>query len=554
MQNTLFYGDNLHVLREHIEAESVDLVYLDPPFNSKRDYNVLFREASGEAPASQQTAFTDTWQYNVEAARTREEIGDISLQYGVPKLPQMIDGFIDVLGQNDVTAYLVMMAIRLLELKRVLKPTGSFYLHCDPTASHYLKILLDVVFGKENFRNEIIWQRTIAKSLTSRQLPNNHDVIFAYQKSEEATWNLDAVFQPYNEAALDDKTSGKYSQRDENGRLYQLDNLINPNSDRPNLTYEFLGVTRVWRWTKDRMQAAYNAGLVVQTQPRRVPRFKRYLDEQRGRPLGDVWTDIPPLNSQAQERLGYPTQKPESLLERILRASSNEGDRVLDPFCGCGTTVSVAQRLKRQWLGIDVTYLAIALIEKRLKDQYDLQAKTDYRVVGVPADLASAWDLFKRDAYQFQFWALTLIPAFPAGGKEKKGADAGIDGLLQFVDAGVAGIARRTQQIVVQVKGGTNVSVQHIRDLRGVIERDKAAMGFYICLAPPTKPMQQEAVAAGFYKSELRGKSYPRLQIRTVEELLNGQGFDYPHHEAATWKQAARAVEDGGQGALSLDE
>jgi DNA modification methylase len=554
MKNTLFYGDNLSVLREHIKDETIDLIYLDPPFNSKRDYNVLFREASGEAPASQQTAFTDTWQYNVEAARTREEIGDISLQYGVPKLPQMIDGFIDVLGQNDVTAYLVMMAIRLLELKRVLKPTGSFYLHCDPTASHYLKILLDVIFGKENFRNEIIWQRTIAKSLTSRQLPNNHDVIFAYQKSEEATWNLDAVFQPYNEAALDDKTSGKYSQRDENGRLYQLDNLINPNSDRPNLTYEFLGVTRVWRWTRDRMQAAYDAGLVVQTQPGRVPRFKRYLDEQRGRPLGDVWTDIPPLNSQAQERLGYPTQKPESLLERIIKASSNEGDRVLDPFCGCGTTISVAQRLKRQWLGIDVTYLAIALIEKRLKDQYDLQAKTDYRVVGVPADLASAWDLFKRDAYQFQFWALTLIPAFPAGGREKKGADAGIDGLLQFVDAGVAGVARRTQQIVVQVKGGTNVSVQHIRDLRGVIERDKAAMGFYICLAPPTKPMLQEAVAAGFYKSELRGKSYPRLQIRTVEELLNGQGFDYPHHEAAAWKQAARAVEDGGQTSLTLDE
>lgn len=552
MQNTLFYGDNLSVLREHIADESVDLIYLDPPFNSKRDYNVLFREASGEAPASQQTAFTDTWQYNVEAARTREEIGDIALQYGVPKLPQMIDGFIDVLGQNDVTAYLVMMAIRLLELKRVLKPTGSFYLHCDPTASHYLKIILDVIFGKENFRNEIIWQRTIAKSLTSRQLPNNHDVIFAYQKSEEATWNLDAVFQPYNEAALDDKTSGKYSQRDENGRLYQLDNLINPNSDRPNLTYEFLGVTRVWRWTRDRMQAAYDAGLVVQTQPGRVPRFKRYLDEQRGRPLGDVWTDIPPLNSQAQERLGYPTQKPESLLERIIKASSNEGDRVLDPFCGCGTTISVAQRLKREWLGIDVTYLAIALIEKRLKDQYDLQAKTDYRVVGVPADLASACDLFKRDAYQFQFWALTLIPAFPAGGKEKKGADAGIDGLLQFVDAGVAGVARRTQQIVVQVKGGTNVSVQHIRDLRGVIERDKAAMGFYICLAPPTKPMLQEAVAAGFYKSELRGRSYSRLQIRTVEELLNSQSFDYPHHEAATWKQAARAQNDT-QAALELD-
>ena len=255
----------------------------------------------------------------------------------------------------------------------------------------------------------------------------------------------------------------------------------------------------------------------------------------------------------AQERLGYPTQKPEALLERIITASSNEGDIVLDPFCGCGTTVSVAQRLGRSWLGIDVTYLAIALIESRLKGQYDLKPKTDYRVLGVPADLKSAFDLFTRDAYQFQFWALTLIPAFPAGGKEKKGADAGIDGLLQFKDAGIAGTQIKTQTIIVQVKGGVNVSVQHIRDLRGVIERDKAAMGFYICLAPPTKPMLQEAIGAGLYKSELRGQSYARLQIRTVEELLDGKTFDYPRHEVASWKQAARAQNDD-QGALLLDE
>jgi site-specific DNA-methyltransferase (adenine-specific) len=550
--NTLFYGDNLEVLREHIADESVDLIYLDPPFNSKRDYNILFKEASGEAPASQIKAFGDSWEYSAETERAREEISEIALQYGCPKLPLMIDGFVDVLGRNDVTAYLVMMAIRLLELKRVLKPTGSFYLHCDPTASHYLKIILDTIFGKENFKSEIIWQRTIAKSLMSRQLPNNHDVIFSYQRSELSTWNQDALFNKYDEFNLDEKTSGKYSHRDENGRIYRLDNLINPNQNRPNLTYEFLGVTRVWRWTKERMQNAYEQGLVVQSAPGRVPQFKRYLDEQRGRPIGDVWTDIPPLNSQAQERLGYPTQKPEALLERIIQASSNEGDVVLDPFCGCGTTISVAQKLNRKWLGIDVTYLAIALIESRLRGQYDLKSKTDYQVVGVPADLASALDLFRRDAYQFQFWALTLIPAFPAGGEKKKGADAGIDGVLQFRDAGIAGTALKTQQILVQVKGG-HVSVGQLRDLRGTMEREKAAMAFFVCLEAPTKPMLQEAVAAGLYKSDLRGISYPRLQIRTVEELLNGKNFEYPQREAATWKQAARAQAGSTQAALELD-
>jgi len=495
--NTLFYGDNLPILREHVADESIDLIYLDPPFNSKRDYNVLFREASGEAPASQQTAFTDTWQYNQEAARTREEINEIALRYGVPKLPQMIDGFIDVLGQNDVTAYLIMMSIRLLELKRVLKPTGSFYLHCDPTASHYLKIVLDVIFGKTCFQNEVIWSYRRWPS-PSNHFQRMHDVIFFYSKSKTGPGVFNVDYE-------------------ENSESY---------------TKRFKGKTQI---------------LDPESKTRKIVSE----EESKGLLRRDVW-DISIIAGVSKERLGYPTQKPEALLERIIKASSNEGDVVLDPFCGCGTTVSVAQRLNRQWLGIDVTYLAIALIESRLKGQYDLEAKTDYKVVGVPADLKSAFDLFARDAYQFQYWALTLVPAFPVGGKKKKGADAGIDGLVQFVDAGVAGVKRRTQQIVVQVKGGTNVSVQHIRDLRGTLERENAAMGFYICLAQPTKPMLQEAVAAGFYKSELRGISYPRIQIRTVEELLEGKGFEYPRHEAATWKQAERAVMESGQETLSL--
>jgi site-specific DNA-methyltransferase (adenine-specific) len=496
--NTLFYGDNLEVLREHVADESVDLIYLDPPFNSKRDYNILFKEASGEAPASQIKAFGDSWEYSAETERAREEISEIALQYGCPKLPLMIDGFVDVLGRNDVTAYLVMMAIRLLELKRVLKPTGSFYLHCDPTASHYLKIILDTIFGAKNFRNEIIWCYR-KWSIAQKQFARNHDVILFYSRDSAQDHVFNTLYSPVSEGTLK-------------------------------------------RWKGQKQQAVFSEDGVRHASSGEAPAQS---------PMADWW-EVSIINPAAKERLGYPTQKPEALLERIIQASSNEGDVVLDPFCGCGTTISVAQNLNRKWLGIDVTYLAIALIESRLRGQYDLQSKRDYNVVGVPADLASALDLFRRDAYQFQFWALTLIPAFPAGGEKKKGADAGIDGVLQFRDAGVAGTALKTQQILVQVKGG-HVSVNQLRDLRGTLEREKAAMAFFVCLETPTKPMLAEAVAAGLYKSELRGISYPRLQIRTVEELLAGKSFEYPQREAATWKQAARAQAGSTQAALELD-
>ena len=532
--NTLFYGDNLSVLREHVADESVDLIYLDPPFNSKRDYNILFKEADGLAPASQIKAFDDTWQYNQESARAKDEIAEIALRYGCPKLPQMIDGFVDVLGHNDVTAYLIMMAIRLLELKRVLKPTGSFYLHCDPSASHYLKIILDTIFGKENFRNEIVWKRSSAHNDAAqgrKQFGQIHDIVFFYTKSNDWQWNTQHT--EYDEKYVSDFYR---HVEPETGRVYRLDNLSGPGgAAKGNPSYEVMGVTRFWRYSKVKMQQLIDEGRIVQTRPGAVPAYKRYLDEMPGVSLQDVWTDLNPISSQAAERLGYPTQKPESLLERIVRASSNEGDVVLDPFCGCGTSVSVAQKLNRQWLGIDVTYLSIALIESRLQSQYGLKPKTDYQVTGVPADLASALDLFHRDPYQFQFWALTLIPAFPAGGEKKKGADRGIDGLISFVD----GAPRRAQQIIVQVKGG-HTSVPHIRDLRGVVEREKAAMGFYICLEAPTKPMLTEAAGAGTFGSEIWGRTFPRIQIRTVEELLAGRNFEYPRGAAALGKQAAR--------------
>jgi len=319
--NRLYFGDNLQWLedRKEFPDSSIDLVYLDPPFNSNADYNVLFREPSGQVSQAQFHAFTDTWSW-ADAAETYHAFIDNCPNVAVV---EMMEAFHSFLKNSPMMAYLAMMAPRLVELHRVLKPTGSLYLHCDPTASPYLRTLLDNILGAENLRNEIIWQRTPSKGLMTRRLARNHDVILSYQNSDEAKWNEKAVFTRYEVNELDEKTDEKYSQRDPEGRRYQLTSLINPNQNRPNLTYEFLGVTRVWRWTKERMQEAYDQGLIIQTAPGRVPRFKRYLDEQRGKPLGDVWTDIAPINSQAQERLGYPTQKPQALLERIIGASTN---------------------------------------------------------------------------------------------------------------------------------------------------------------------------------------------------------------------------------------
>jgi site-specific DNA-methyltransferase (adenine-specific) len=524
MVNTLYYGDNLPILREHIKSENIDLIYLDPPFNSSRSYNVLFKDESGHEADAQITAFEDTWHWNTHAEETYR---DLVTEVG-GRVADMVSALRQFIGANQMMAYLVMMGARIVELRRVLKKTGSLYLHCDPTASHYMKMLLDSIFDPRNFRNEIIWQRTLSKGLTSRQLPNNHDVILCYQKTDQATWNADSMFRLYDALNLDEKTVTKYCQRDPDGRVYQLTSLINPNPERPNLTYEFLGVTKVWRWTKDRMQAAYEAGLVMQSKPGAVPRFKRYLDEQRGKPLGDVWTDIPPINSQAQERLGYPTQKPITLLERIVQASSNPGDVVLDPFCGCGTSIAAAQELNRQWLGIDITHLAIALQKYRLKDMFSLQEKRDYIVIGEPEDLSSAQQLAHDDRYQFQWWALSLIQARPVNGepesnKGKKGKDRGIDGVITFIDDSTA-MAKR---IIVQVKSG-HVKSGDIRDLKGTLDREKAAIGVFITLEPETKDMETEAATAGFYHSPGWNKDYPKIQILTIGALLAGTQVKMP--------------------------
>lgn len=504
--NQLWFGDNLTILREEISTRSVDLIYLDPPFNSNANYNVLFRTPSDEAASAQVEAFRDTWTWGNEAQWALDEI----MVTGGP-VATIIHALHAALGESDMMAYLVMMAQRLHELKRVLKPTGSLFLHCDATASHYLKIILDAIFGPELFANEVIWQRSTGKSLMSRRLPNNHDVILVYSGGKERIWNGDELYEPYDMNNLPRTILEKYVHDDGDGRRYQLDNLINPNANRPNLTYEFLGVSRVWRWTKERMLKAHADGLIHQSAPGRVPRLKRYLDEQRGMPLGDVWTDIPPLNSQAKERLGYPTQKPVKLLNRILRAASNPGDVILDPFCGCGTTIAAAEEIDRNWIGIDVAFHAIKVIEDRIQT---VNSGSKYEVGGIPKDFESAQRLAFKDKFQFQWWANYLVGVQTL--KEiKKGPDRGIDGQMYFMN-GPKGWGR----ILTSVKGGQNVGTRDVREFKAVIDREKADMGLFICLRGGTREMKAEAASFGF--ADTAHGHLPRLQIVSVEEWFKG--------------------------------
>jgi len=510
--NTLFYGDNLDILRRELADESVDLIYLDPPFNSNRSYNVLFKSRSGDDAQAQVEAFDDTWTWSQQA----EALYTSMIQGGAPaQVADALEAMRRLLGDNDVLAYLVMMAARLVELHRVLKPTGSLYLHCDPTASHYLKIVLDAIFGPERFINEVVWVRTGAKGSQMNRLPSNHDVILSYGKSAAAVWS--EVMVPYDLDNLDAATDAKYSQLDPDGRRYQLTSLLHPEQGmRPNLDYEVMGVRRTWRWSKDRMEKAIADGRVVQTAPGRVPREKRYLDEQKGRLIGDVWTDINPLNSQAAERLGYPTQKPLALLERIITASSNPGDVVLDPFCGCGTTVDAAQKLGRRWVGIDVTYLAVDLIDKRLRHTYGDDVADTYTLHGIPHDLDGARALFTANAFDFERWAVSLVDGQP---NTKQVGDKGIDGVIRFPTDNKGGVGRA----LVSVKGGATLNPGMVRDLVGTVEQQGADMGVFICLTEPTKGMREVENASGTYAWAADERTFPKVQIVTIAQLLAGR-------------------------------
>jgi DNA modification methylase len=528
--NLLYYGDNLDVLRRHVQDETVDLIYLDPPFNSKATYNVLFGERNGSRAAAQIKAFEDTWQWDRAAAEAYQE----AVEAG-GRASQALQALRGLLGDSNMLAYLAMMTPRLVELRQVLKPTGSIYLHCDPTASHYLKIVMDSVFGPRNFVNEIVWKRTTTKSdfrQGARNWPRIHDTILHFARDVGQLGVFNQPFADYSDAYV----AEKYRHQDADGRRYMLDNLTAPGAgSRGHPRYEFMGVTRYWRYNREKMERLLGEGRIVQPSPGAVPRYKRYLDEMKGIAIGDTWDDIPPINSQAQERLGYPTQKPLALAERFILASSNPGDLVLDPFCGCGTTIVAAQKLDRRWIGIDITSLAIALIKNRLRDTFGDMAV--YKVIGEPVAVSDARTLAEQDPYQFQWWALGLVGARPV--EQKKGSDKGIDGRLYFHDEGEGG---KTKQVILSVKSG-HTGVAHVHELRGVMEREKAQLGVLITMQEPTQPMRAEVAGAGFYHSPGWNKNYPKLQILTVAELLEGKGIDMPplRQVSTTFKKAPRA-------------
>jgi len=487
MENALYYGDNLEILREYIKDDTIDLIYLDPPFNSNQSYNILFKERNGTSSPAQIKAFEDTWHWDRKAEETYREIVE-SLPRKVADLTRALRSF---LGENDMMAYLVMMAIRLQELHRVLNPTGSIYLHCDPTASHYLKLLMDAVFKVNNFRNEIAWCYRGA-GYPKKDFGKRHDTIFRYSKTDTYIFNLDEVREKYAET------------------------------------------------TKER--------------------FKHYIGnvrkggdfgEQKLNPLGkqpDDWWQIQPVAPSAKERLGYPTQKPETLLERIIKASSKEGDIVLDPFCGCGTTITVAEKLKRKWIGIDITHLAVSLMKHRLENSFG--NNINYKVIGEPKDLKGAEELAREDPYQFQWWALGLVGARPAESEKKKGADKGIDGYIYFHDEPKM---IKTKAIIIQVKCG-HINRGMIDALKGVVEREGAQIGVFITLQKPSKPMKKEALLSGFYESP-SGKHYPKIQILKIEDLINGnKNIERPSKVASndlTFKKAERHIyTKGKQGEL----
>ena len=541
-KNTLFYGDNLDILREYITDESVDLVYLDPPFNSNRNYNVLFKDEGGKESESQITAFEDTWHWNHVAEQTYNElVTDAPARIGT-----MIGAMRQFIGTNQMMAYLVMMAARLVELHRVLKPTGSLYLHCDPTASHYLKIILDTIFGPERFLNEIVWKRTTTHSDAKRWSPVS-DTILVYTKTSTFTWN--PQYSAHNAEYLAAKY--RYNDNDDRG-IYRLDNMTSPNP-RPNMMYEWEGHASPplgWRYSKQTMQKLNDEGRIWYPNSKdKRPQLKRYLNESLGRVHDNIWLDIFPINSQAAERLGYPTQKPLALLERIIAASSNEGDVVLDPFCGCGTAVAAAHKLGRKWIGIDITHLSIALQKYRMEQMFP---GIQLSIVGEPEDIGAAHQLATDDRYQFQWWALSLIRARPLGSEAgsktgKKGSDKGIDGVVTFIDDNTG----KPKRVLVQVKSG-KVKSGDIRDLVGTIQRENAAIGVFITLENPSRDMTTEAVSAGFYRSPGWQRDYPRIQILTISDLLRGSDVKMPPAHG-TFKQAQRVDQSGGeQGAMDL--
>ena len=434
----IYCGDNLEQLSK-LPDKCIDLVYIDPPFNSNRNYEVFWGETK------EKRAFDDR--------------------------------------HESTKAYIDFMRPRCAELHRVLKDTGSFYYHCDWHADAYVRVMLDQIFSENSFCTHIIWRRTNAKGLAFRSFPNNHDSIFFYAKGNNYTFNR--LFLPHGEKLL----SSHYSNIEpETGRAFTLDNLLNPSKNRPNLEYEFMGVTKVWRWTKDRMEKALADGLIIQPKPGGVPRFKRYLDEQKGVPVDSIWTDIPPINSQAKESLGYPTQKPLPLLERIVSASSNPNDIVLDAFCGCGTALEASERLGRQWIGLDVSPTACQVMGKRLRDQCGLKENDALRKIGrgyVIRDLPwSPEQLRKIPHFEFENWAVIRLNGTP---NRVQVGDMGIDGRIYPISAIPKSAGEKAGELdfmdnwyPIQVKQKDKAGRPDIDQFEAVMVRENRTKGFFV--------------------------------------------------------------------------
>jgi site-specific DNA-methyltransferase (adenine-specific) len=504
--NRLYYGDNLDVLRAHVCDESVDLVYLDPPFNSNTGYNLVFSSAKSSGTNAAIEAFDDTWTWGEASRNALMDIDGGTNR----RLQVMMRAMHDALGDSPLMAYLAMMAVRLVELHRVLKDTGSLYLHCDPTASHYLKLVLDAVFLAESYRSEIIWKRTSAHANSKRNFAGVHDVIFLYSKGPR--FSLNETFTPYAEKYI----AEHFIHLDPDGRRFRRSDLRNPGL-RPNLRYDFLasnGVTykphpNGWAVSREVMEQLDREGRLFFPKKKDARlRKKIYLDESPGVPATDIWEDLPPIHASAAERLGYPTQKPRALLERIIAASSNPGDVVLDPFCGCGTAVDAAQKLGRRWIGIDVTHIAIGMIENRMREGYP---GIQFETIGVPKDLASAERLAADDPHQFQQWVSWQVGGFP---RDKKGGDKGIDGWFNY-QAG-----DRIETGVISVKAGDAVNPNMVRDLGRVMERDRFRFGLFIMKSLPTRGMREEAASHPLIETDW-GR-FPALQIVTLAELMHG--------------------------------
>jgi DNA modification methylase len=498
-------------MQEHVPPDSIDLVYLDPPFNSNRNYNVIFGEHRAGS-ASQIEAFGDTWTWT---PITDEQYAS-AINGGVPsRVADALTAMHTLLGENDAMAYLINMAPRLVELHRVLKSTGSLYLHCDPTMSHYLKIILDAIFGAQNFVNEIIWRRAHTVKGNAGQgakhFGRDTDTILLYVKSSSYTFHQ--LYEPYSDEYL----KRFHHVEPETGKRYRLVSMIGPGgAAKGNPFYEVMGVERYWRYSKEKMQELIDNNMVVQSKPGSVPERKQYLEGGKGIPLQSLWADIVEINPMAAERLGYPTQKPVALLERIISASSNEGDVVLDPFCGCGTTIDAAQRLGRKWIGIDVTYIAVDLIEKRLLHAFGQSINKSYAVYGIPRDIEGAQALFSHSPFDFERWAVSQVDAQP---NEKQVGDKGVDGVARFYIDTKGGIGR----LLVSVKGGKTVTPQFVRDLIGTVQTQKAEMGVLITMATPSKGVVDAVNHGGNYIWPANNATFPRIQVITVAELLAGK-------------------------------